>query len=159
VLVLAAVQALSTAQMRQLLLADVNLGSCRLRVADQDRPLDQVTRSALERYLAYRQQRWPNTANPYLLLTQQTANGTAAASPGYFKRMFRGQPANLTRLRQDRLLEELQAVGPDPLHLAAVFGVHATTATRYADAIRSHAEQTATTTGKDVQPTGTPRGA
>jgi hypothetical protein len=56
-------------------------------------------------------------------------------------------------------LEELQAIGPDPLHLAAVFGVHATTATRYADAIRSHAEQTATTTGKDVQSTGAPLGA
>jgi hypothetical protein len=141
VLVLAAVQALGTAQMRQLLLGDVDLGQRRLRVGALDRPLDGVTRLALERYLAYRQQRWPNTANPHLLITQQTAHGTGPASAWFFKRMFQGQPVSIKRLRQDRLLEELGAVGPDPLHIAAVFGVHATTATRYADAVRSRLDQ------------------
>ncbi len=143
ILVLAAVQALLPVQMRQLLLSDVDLGQRRLRVGNQDRPLDDVTRSALERYLAFRRQRWPNTANPYLLVTQQTAHSTAPASSWWFKRMFRGQPATLKRLQQDRFLEELQAVGPDPLHVAAVFGVHAITANRYADALRSRIEQAA----------------
>jgi hypothetical protein len=143
VLVLAAVQALLPAQMRQLLLSDVDLGRRRLRVGNQDRPLEDVTRSALERYLAYRRQRWPNTANPYLLVTQQTAHGTAPASSWWVKSKFRGHPATLKRLREDRLLEELQAVGPDPLHVAAMFGIHANTANRYTDAVRSRIEQAA----------------
>jgi hypothetical protein len=37
-----------------------------------------------------------------------------------------GQAATLERLRVDRQLEEALTHGPDPLHLAAVFGIDQT---------------------------------
>ena len=39
-------------------------------------------------------------------------------------------------LRADRQLEEALACGPDPLHLAAVFGLDPKTAIRYAENAR-----------------------
>jgi hypothetical protein len=49
---------------------------------------------------------------------------------------FWGLQATLERLHADRQLEESLIHGPDPLHLAAVFGVHENTAIRYANAAR-----------------------
>jgi hypothetical protein len=40
-------------------------------------PLDELTRQALLAWLDYRRSRWPNTANPHLLLTQHTAMETS----------------------------------------------------------------------------------
>ncbi|MGI5143793.1 MULTISPECIES: hypothetical protein [unclassified Streptomyces] len=47
------------------------------------------------------------------------------------------------RLRVDRQLEEVLTRGPDPLHLAEVFGLDEKTAMRYADFARAVLEQTA----------------
>ena len=44
-------------------------------------------------------------------------------------------PATLERLRVDRQLEEALTHGPDPLHLATVFGLDDKTAIRYANAV------------------------
>lgn len=49
---------------------------------------------------------------------------------------MRGQDAALERLRVDRRLEEVQTHGPDPLHLAEVFGLDEKTAMRYVDSAR-----------------------
>jgi hypothetical protein len=46
---------------------------------------------------------------------------------------FRGQDATLERLRVDSQLEEALTHGPDPLHLAMVFGLDEKTAIRYAN--------------------------
>jgi hypothetical protein len=54
---------------------------------------------------------------------------------------LRGQDAILERLRVDRQLEEAMIQGPDPLHLAEVFGLHEKTAMRYADSARALLEQ------------------
>ncbi|WP_443031947.1 hypothetical protein [Streptomyces sp. CA-210063] len=51
---------------------------------------------------------------------------------------MRGQDATLERLRVDRQLEEALTHGPDPLHLAEVFGLDEKTAMRYADSTRAH---------------------
>lgn len=50
---------------------------------------------------------------------------------------MRGQTATLERLRVDRQLEEAMTQGPDPLHLAEVFGLDEKTAMRYADSARA----------------------
>ncbi len=55
------------------------------------------------------------------------------------------QEATLERLRVDRQLEEAMAQGPDPLHLAEVFGLHEKTAMRYAESARALLEQAAET--------------
>lgn len=49
---------------------------------------------------------------------------------------FRGQTATIERLRVDRQLEEALHHDPDPLHLAAIFGLDHRTAIRYANAAR-----------------------
>jgi hypothetical protein len=54
----------------------------------------------------------------------------------FAKTKLRGLAATLERLRVDRQLEEALADGPDPLHLAAVFGLDPKTAIRYAENAR-----------------------
>ncbi|MFI6059322.1 hypothetical protein [Streptomyces sp. NPDC051286] len=57
--------------------------------------------------------------------------------------MHAPQPRSFTRAaycrapRVDRQLEEALTHGPDPLHLAKVFGLDEKTAMRYADSARS----------------------
>jgi len=66
-----------------------------------------------------------------------SANGTGPVSSIYFaKTALRGHAATLERLRVDRQLQEALAHGPDPLHLAAVFGLDPKTAIRYAENAR-----------------------
>jgi hypothetical protein len=59
------------------------------------------------------------------------------------KNALRGHAATLERLRRDRQLEEALAHGGDPLHLAAVFGIDAKTAIRYATTARQLLESAA----------------
>jgi hypothetical protein len=66
-----------------------------------------------------------------------SANGTGPVSTIFFaKTALRGQAATLERLRVDRQLQEALACGPDPLHLAAMFGLDPKTAIRYAENAR-----------------------
>ncbi|MEU4234415.1 hypothetical protein AB0F17_59925 [Nonomuraea sp. NPDC026600] len=65
-----------------------------------------------------------------------SAHDTAPVSKIYFAKKLRGHAATLERLRVDRQLEEALAHGPDPLHLAAVFGLDPKTAIRYAENAR-----------------------
>lgn len=105
-------------------------------IAGRVRPLDDLTRRILLEWLHYRQARWPNTANPYLIINQQTALETGPISKVWCTEAFRGLTATLERLRMDRQLDEALTRGPDPLHLAAVFGLDEKTAIRYANAAR-----------------------
>ena len=137
VLVLAAVHAARTGAIRAAQLDDVDLGNRRLIIAGRVRPIDEFTRQILLDWLDYRRTRWPDTANPHLLINQHSAMGTGPVSTIYFaKTKLRGQAATLERLRVDRQLEEALAHGPDPLHLAAVFGLDPKTAIRYAENAR-----------------------
>jgi hypothetical protein len=58
---------------RELHLDDVDLGNRRLTVAGRSRPLDDLTRHVLLAWLEHRSRRWPGTANPHLIINQQTA--------------------------------------------------------------------------------------
>ncbi|MDT5043565.1 MAG: hypothetical protein QOE51_4550 [Actinoplanes sp.] len=128
---LAAGQALRPAQMRHLLLDDVNLGERRLVVDGQPWPLHSFTFEALTSYLDYRRTRWPNTQNPHLLISQQTAVELGEVSRTWHKILMRPLGITLVELRQDRLLDELIAHGPDPLHFQNVFGCSIETALNY----------------------------
>lgn len=125
-----------TGAIRELLLDDVDLGNRRLVIAGRIRPLDELTHQLLRDWLDYRRGRWPNTANPHLIINQQTASETGPVSTFWAKTALRGHPATLERLRMDRQLEEALTYGPDPLRLAAVFGLDPKTAIRYADNAR-----------------------
>ena len=137
VLVLAAVHAARPKAIRELLLEDVDLGNRRLTIAGRIRPIDEFTHRVLLEWLDDRRTRWPSTANPHLLINQQSATTTSPVSTFFFaQQRLRGQAATLDRLRVDRQLEEALAQGPDPLHLTAVFGLDPKTAIRYAETAR-----------------------
>ena len=121
---------------RELHLADIHLGNRRLTLTGRARPLDDLTRHLLLAWLGYRGRRWPGTANPHLIINQQTAMTTRPVSENWLTETCRGLTATLERLRADRQLEEALTCGADPLHLAAVFGLDDTTAIRYATIAR-----------------------
>ncbi|MEN8655512.1 hypothetical protein ABCR94_36345 [Streptomyces sp. 21So2-11] len=143
ILALAAVHAARVAQIGMLILDDVDLGNRRLTIAGRVRPLDDLTLKLLLDWLEHRRSRWPNTANLHLLINNQTATKTNRASNHWISSSMRGQDATLERLRVDRQLEEALTHGPDPLHLAEVFGLDEKTAMRYADSARALLEQAA----------------
>ena len=68
---------------------------------------------------------------------QQTAVETGPVSKVWLTGSFRGQAATLERLRVHRQLGEALTQGPDPLHLASVFGLDPKTAIRYAENARA----------------------
>lgn len=143
ILALAAVHAARVAQIANLMLDDVDLGNRRLTIAGRVRPLDDLTMKLLLDWLEHRRNRWPNTANLHLLINNQTATKTSRTSNHWISASMRGQDATLERLRVDRQLEEALTHGPDPLHLAEVFGLDEKTAMRYADSARALLEQAA----------------
>jgi integrase len=134
IVALAAVHAARVGVIRALQLDDVDLGNRRLVVAGRSRPLDELTYQAFVAWLAYRRDRWPNTANPHVIINQRSAVHAGPVSTLWAKKALRGRTATLERLRIDRQLEEALVRGPDPLHLAAVFGMSEKTAIRYAAA-------------------------
>ena len=136
IIALAAIHAARAGAIRALQLQDVDLGNRSLIIAGRARPLDELTRQILLDWLNYRRTRWPNTANPHLLINQITAMELGPVSGHWIDAGFRGQEATLERLRVDRQLEEALTHGPDPLHLAVVFGLDDKTAIRYATAAR-----------------------
>lgn len=143
ILALAAVHAARVAQIGTLMLHDLDIGNRRLTIAGRVRPLDDLTLRLLLDWLEHRRSRWPNTANLHLLINNQTATKTNRASNHWISAAMRGQDATLERLRVDRQLEEALTHGPDPLHLAEVFGLDEKTAMRYSDSARALLEQAA----------------
>jgi integrase len=133
---LAAVHAARPGAIRALQLDDTDLGNRRITITGRSRPLDDLTRQLLLAWLEHRRRRWPNTANPHLIINMNTALETGPVSSWWIERELRGQDATLDRLRIDRQLEEALVHGPDPLHLAEVFGMDEKTAIRYADSAR-----------------------
>jgi site-specific recombinase XerD len=133
---LAAVHAARPRTIRDLHLGDIDLGGRRLIIAGQTRPLDNLTRNLLLTWLQHRASRWPGTANPHLIINQQTAMTTRPVSETWLAGSTRGLTATLERLRVGRQLEEALTHGADPLHLAAMFGIDDTTAIKYATIAR-----------------------
>ncbi|MET8453667.1 hypothetical protein [Streptomyces sp. NPDC005209] len=117
IIALAAVHAAQPKMIRTMQLDDVDLGNRRVIVGGHVRPLDDLTRRAVLDWLDYRRNRWPNTANPHLLITQKTAVELGPAGKLWTTRATRNLSATLERLRVDRQLEEALAHGADPLPL------------------------------------------
>ena len=91
---LAAVHAARPRTIRELHLADTDLGNQRLVIAGRPRPLDDLTRSLLLAWLEHRGRRWPGTANPHLIINQQTAMPTRAVSENWLAGSCRGLTAH-----------------------------------------------------------------
>jgi hypothetical protein len=127
VVLLAAIHALSRADIAKLRLDDVTPHSHTIVIRGRPRPLDTLTHDNLLTWLHERQQRWPNTANPHLLITTQSALGLAPVSTAYFRRL----PIPVAELRADRLLAHARDTSGDVLALMHLFGLSSSGATRY----------------------------
>src|SRR5262249_37323429 len=97
---------------------------------------DEFTAAAIRGYLVFRNQRWPATTSPYLLVTRKTAHTGQPVSEFWMTRLFAGLPVTAEQLHDDRIVEEALSGLADPLHLAAVFGFGPRTGLRYAAAAR-----------------------
>ncbi len=133
---LTAIHAARPMHLQNILLDDVDLPNRRLTIGGHTRHLDDLTHQLLVDYLRHRQSRWPRTSNHHLLLTERRGHDLAPPSTYWLNAEFRAIGATPTQLRMDRQLEEALTHGPDPLHLAAVFGIAENTAVRYARAAR-----------------------
>ena len=95
------------------------------------RPLDRLTAGQLRTWLQARHARWPATANPHLLINLSTAGGLEPVGRGFIHAAVYGLGITAQDLRADRLHDEAQASGGDPLRLAHLFGTSDGTAIRY----------------------------
>lgn len=124
---LVAFHALTTAQVQHIQLTDIIDG--RLRMADgRFIPLAKPVRVRLTAWLDHRAKRWPETKNPYLLVTIQTA--PRLSPPG---RNFPWKKAGVTAqtLRTDRILYEVERTGGDVRRICDLFGISIETALHY----------------------------
>jgi site-specific recombinase XerC len=144
---LAAIHALGKREVPRLLLADLDLPGGRLLVrrslALHTVYLDELTRALAIAWLRERHRRWPATANPHLLVSQQTAamDTLPPVSSMVMTDIFRPLGLAPSSLRQDRILDEARHTA-DPVHLMRVFGISDTTAMKYVCA--AHPERRST---------------
>ena len=134
IVALAAVHAARPAPIRLLRLEDVDLPNRRITIAGHTQRLGELTRRALRAWLDQRRTAWPHTPNPHVLISGKTALGVQPVSKGYFTSTSTSAVAACAshRIRKDRILHEALTTGADPLHLALVFNLSHTAASRYA---------------------------
>jgi len=144
---LVAIHGLGKLEVPRLLLTDLDLPGGRLLVR---RPLalhtvylDDLTRTLATEWLRERHRRCPVTANPHLLVSQQTAamDALPPVSLMIMNEIFGPLGLTPSGLRQDRILDEARHTA-DPVHLMRVFGISDTTAMKYVYA--AHPERRST---------------
>jgi len=147
VVALIAIHGLGKREVTELLLADIDLARGKLVAR---RPggrhvvhLDELTHRLALAWLRERHRRWPVTANPHLLVSQQTADMEAhpPISSMVVNGVFWPLGVGPSALRQDRILDEARHTA-DPVHLMRTFGISVRTAMDYVYA--AHPERRST---------------
>jgi integrase len=131
IVLLAGVHALRPADICALRLDDVNLAAGTLLAGGRVRPLDRLTAGQLRAWLRARHARWPATANPHLLINLSTAGGLEPVNRRFIHAAVHGLGITAQHLRADRLHDEAQSSGGDPLRLSHLFGLSDGAAIRY----------------------------
>jgi hypothetical protein len=123
---LIAFHALTKSEFRNLKLTDIVDG--RLRIGDRDIPLAAPVRTRLAAWLDHRQRRWPNSANPHLLVSRRTAPRLVPVGHNF---PWKGITLPPQALREDRILHEIHSTGGDVRRICDLFGLSVEGATRY----------------------------
>lgn len=123
---LATFHGLRASEVRTLRITDLIDG--RLRMSNRTIVLAEPVRVRLNAWLAYRNNRWPNTANPHLFLNHRNAGYTHPVG-GRWLALRTGIPIHI--LREDRILHEAQATGGDVRRICDLFGLAVEGAIRY----------------------------
>ncbi|MPN08282.1 hypothetical protein SDC9_155564 [bioreactor metagenome] len=118
---------LTSGQVRSIQLTDIVDGKLALpdgRII----PLADPVRARLTVWLDHRAATWPNTLNPHLFVSLLTAG--RLSPPGH---QFPWHKAGISAqaLRNDRIIQEIQATGGDARRIADLFGIGVESATRY----------------------------
>ena len=132
IVALAAVHAARSGAIRHLTLDDLDLPNRRITIAGHPQRLGELAYRTLRSWLGHRRTAWPRTPNRHVLISEKTALGTEPVTSSYLHWQLRRHGISIERIRRDRVLHEALAAGPDPLHLALVFNLSHTTASRYA---------------------------
>lgn len=117
---------LAAGELRCLKLTDIRDG--RLHVGDRRIPLAEPARQRVAAWLDERARRWPATANPHVFIHARTALGTGPVGQRWVK-LKTGLTARV--MREDRILDEVNATGGDLRRLMDLFGLTAKGAQRY----------------------------
>jgi integrase len=136
IIALAADNAARPGAIRHLKLNDVDLANHRITLAGRRQRCGELGHRALRCWLDHRRATWPHTNNPHVLVNPKTVHGTTPISEVFGNRRIQRAGCTVGRIRADRILHEALTApaGPDPLHLALVFGICHNTAARYAAA-------------------------
>lgn len=132
IVALAAIHAARSGAIRHLTLDDLDLPNRRITIAGHSQRIGELTCTALQDWLGHRRSAWPRTPNRHVLISAKTALGTEPVTSSYLNWHLRRYGVTVERIRRDRVLHEALTAGPDPLHLALVFNLSHTTASRYA---------------------------
>jgi integrase len=131
VVLLAGVHALRCGQICALGVDAVDLAAGTLAVDRRPRRLDALTLEQARAWLELRSQRWPTSANPYLLINQSTAGGCKPVKRSFVHQVFQRLGTTAHQLRVDRIMAEVHTSGGDPRTLTGLFGLSDPTAIRY----------------------------
>jgi hypothetical protein len=82
-------------------------------------------------WLDHRHAAWPHTPNRHVLVSGKTALGGEPVSRRFLNWNLERHGVSIERIRRDRVLHEALTARADPLHLALVFGISQTTASKY----------------------------
>jgi hypothetical protein len=124
---LVAFHGLRPLELRDLLLTDVHDG--RIHLPDRAVPIADPVQERLRRFLVYRRERWPNSANPHFFIHYLNASTTGPVSRSWVNRRL-GLSAQA--IRQDHMVDEAIATGGDVRRICDFFGVTIATAVHYA---------------------------
>ncbi len=90
--------------------------------------LAEPAREKVAAWLDYRNRRWPDTANPHVFIHYRTATRTSAIGHTWIGRRL-GIAAGT--IRDDRILDEVNATGGDIRRICDLFGIGVDAALRY----------------------------
>lgn len=127
---LVAFHGLGRGHLRQLKLTDIADG--RLTINSRNIPLAAPVRTRLAAWLDYRNQTWPSTANPHLLINRKTAPRLLPVGRAF---PWIHSALGARALREDRILHEIHATGGDVRRICDLFGYTVAGATRYLNTI------------------------
>ncbi|MCL3999152.1 hypothetical protein M4438_37665, partial [Streptomyces lavenduligriseus] len=137
IVALVAVHALQPHQVSGLRLDDLDRSTARQRVRrprrlDHVLYLDNLLMTLTTAWIRERHQRWPDSTNPHLIVSRQTAVDLTgpAVSAGLLRKPFRTIGLTAGALRTDRILDEARHTA-DPVRLMRLFGLANVTATKY----------------------------
>jgi hypothetical protein len=133
---LLAFHALTSRQLCTLKLTDIIDG--RLTLGTRIFPLATPVLPRLSVWLDHRNTIWPATANPHLFISYKSAHRTTPVNVAYFLRRLN---IGAQQLREDRILDEVNATGGDVRIICELFGLSVGGAMRYTTTIEPQLPQ------------------